>query len=284
MPSTLASSTTRLKSGLEMPSPGFGTWHMGESRASADKERKALHHAFECRFRHFDTAEMYGDGGSEILIGEAFAGFNRSEYFLTSKFYPHHARADQMIEACERSLDRLQTDYLDLYLLHWPGGTPFDETLRGADRLLSQGKIRGFGVSNVDTSMMSRIIDYGLDSLIDVNQVMYNPCRRGIEFDLLPLMQMQNITCIAYTPLEPRALNRNQSFKELANEAGLTTTQLAFAWHLTRNIACPIPKSATPAHIDDLVAASQVTLNDHQLAVIDECFPAPTRSEPLDII
>ncbi len=276
--------TFTLRSGVEMPCPGFGTWHMGDTHNSADQEIAALRHAYNAGFRHFDTAEMYGDGGAEDVLGEALSAFSRDSLFLTSKFYPHHARADQMVQACERSLDRLGMEMIDLYLLHWPGSTPFEETLEGARKLLDQGKIRAFGVSNFDTRGMAQLIDAGMADLIDVNQVMYNPARRGIEFDLLPLLDQQGIACIAYTPIEPWQIEGNADFATIAAEAGLTPVQLAMAWHCARRTACPIPKSATPANIDELAAATEITLTDDQLARIDATFPPPTRAESLDII
>ena len=195
--------TIRLKSGLEMPVFGYGTWKMGEIAADEAEEIATIHQALERGVRHFDTAEMYGDGSTELLLGRALSGADRSSLFLTSKFYPFNASKQAMINSCENSLDRMGTDYIDLYLLHWPGQTAFEETLEGAHYLLEQGKIRAFGVSNFDFHNLGDLIDGGLSNLIDVNQVMYNPARRGIEFDLLPLMQLHTISCVAYTPIEP---------------------------------------------------------------------------------
>jgi len=174
----------------------------------------------------------------------------------------------------------MPVEVIDLYLLHWPGSTPFEETLEGAKTLLDQGKIRAFGVSNFDTRGMARLINDGMADLIDVNQVMYNPARRGIEFDLLPLLNQHGITCIAYTPIEPWQIEGNVDFVAVAVEAGLSPVQLTMAWHCTRRLACPIPKSATPANIEELAAATEVTLTDDQLERIDAAFPAVA----LDII
>ncbi|MEM7056401.1 MAG: aldo/keto reductase [Pseudomonadota bacterium] len=275
--------TASLRSGLEMPCPGFGTWQMGENSRDRDAEVRALRHAFDTGFRHFDTAEMYAEGGAEEVLAEALSTKDRDSVFITSKFYPHHARADQMVRACERSLDRLQMEVIDLYLLHWPGSTPFEETLSGVRALLDHGKIRAFGVSNFDMRLMRQTIDAGMADLIDVNQVMYNPARRGIEFDLLPLLHQHRIPCVAYTPIEPWQIEGNADFAALAAEAGLSPVQLAMAWHCTRQVACPIPKSATPAHIDALATATEVTLSEDQLARIDEAFPPPSRAVTLDI-
>ena len=273
-----------LKSGVELPSPGFGTWRMGEAPGKRAEEIAALRRAVELGFRHFDTAEMYGEGEAERVMAEAFSGLARDRLFLVSKVYPWNAGADDMVAACEASLDRLGTDHLDLYLLHWPGSVPFEETLEGAQRLKESGKIRAFGVSNFDTRGLGRLIDRGLADGIEVNQVMFNPARRGIEFDLLPLMQEHGIACVAYTPLEPGALSRNAGFRAVADAAGMSTAQLAMAWHLTRGLAVPIPKAGRVPHVEALAEAARVTLNADQLAAIDAAFPPPNRPQPLDII
>lgn len=273
-----------LKSGLEMPRLGLGTWRMGEAAGKAGAEADAIRHALDHGFRHIDTAEMYGDGGSEEVIGDALAGRSRDDVFLTSKFYPMNASPSRMVRSCEASLARLGTDHLDLYLLHWPGSVPFEDTLEGARQLLDAGKIRAFGVSNVDVDFMREIVGQGLDALIDVNQVMYSPARRGIEFDLLPYLESLDIACIAYTPIEPAPLARNTRFAALAAERGLSPSELALSWHLTRGRSAPIPKSARPDHIDGLLKAAATTLDAADLAEIDAAFPPPVRPQPLDII
>ncbi len=278
------SRTIRLRSGVEMPALGFGTWRIGEVASDAEREVAALRRALELGFRHFDTAEMYGDGGTESLLGAALAGVPRDELFVTSKFYPWHAEADQVVAACEQSLVRLGLDHLDLYLLHWPGSTPLEDTLEGVRRLLEAGKIRAFGVSNFDTAALGGVFEDGLGELIDVNQVLYNPSRRGIEFDLLPLMREIGVACVAYTPVEPGRVRRNRAFCEIGEAMGLTPAQLSLAWHVTRGVACPIPKSATPAHVEALASAARIALPDDVLAAIDAAFPPPTRSMPLEIL
>jgi diketogulonate reductase-like aldo/keto reductase len=284
IPSESKSKLLKLKSGIEMPSPGFGTWRMGEIPAEAGEEIVALRRAFERGFALFDTAEMYGDGGSEELLGEALAQIARDEIFVTSKFYPWHAAADQVVDACERSLSRLGMDHIDLYVLHWPGSTPFQETLEGARRLLDSGKIRAFGVSNFDVHAMAELVRADLDQLIDANQVLYNPARRGIEFDLLPKLGDSGIACIAYTPLEPSRLSDNNGFGQIAAELGLSPAQLAMAWHMTRGCAVPIPKAAKAAHVDALADAVALDLTQEALDAIDKAFPPPEKAQPLDII
>ena len=273
-----------LKSGLTMPAIGIGTWRMGENPSVESDEVDAILHAIDSGITHLDTAEMYGDGATEDLLGRALAQRRREDLFLTSKVYPWNADTRDMIEACEGSLTRLGTDYLDLYLLHWPGSVPFEQTLAGAERLIADGKIRAFGISNFDTSGLGRIIDAGQDRLIDVNQVMYNPARRGIEYDLLPLMKANRIACVAYTPIEPARLSGNADFRALAGRLGLTPAQLALAWHVTRNVATPIPKASSVAHVDELIEAAGIRLEQAVLEEVDHILPPPSRPQRLDII
>ncbi|MEM7189978.1 MAG: aldo/keto reductase [Pseudomonadota bacterium] len=273
-----------LQGGNEMPMVGFGTWRMGEDASEAHNEIEALQHAYDRGFRHFDTAEMYGSGGSERVLGEALAEVPRGELFVTSKFYPYNAGRADMASACAASLDRLAMDYLDLYLLHWPGSTPIQETLAGAEDLLSQGLIRSFGISNFDAASIAEMRAAGLTDRIAVNQVLYNPARRGIEFDLLPLMQEIGMICVAYTPIEPHRIGANAAFADVARQAGLSPAQLALAWQVTRGVTCPIPKSATKANIDALADAVGTPLSPETLAAIDEACPPPTQPQPLETL
>ena len=276
--------TIRLKSGLEMPAFGYGTWKMGEIAANEAEEIATIHQALERGVRHFDTAEMYGDGSTELLLGKALSKADRSSLFITSKFYPFNASKQAMINACENSLARMGTDYIDLYLLHWPGHPSFEETLEGAHQLLEQGKIRAFGVSNFDFQELGDLIDAGLSDLIDVNQVMYNPARRGIEFDLLPLMQLHTIACVAYTPIEPALLGRNTAFAKLAQSLGFSPAELALSWHMTSGRAAPIPKCSKPHHLEGLLRAGQTALNAEVMSAIDGIFPPPSHAAPLDLL
>lgn len=273
-----------LKSGLVLPPYGFGTWKLGEDPGARATEIAAIRHAIDIGFNHLDTAEMYGDGATEDLLGDAISGIDRTKLNLTSKVYPWNAGAADMVASCEASLARLGTDYLDLYLLHWPGSIPFDDTLEGAERLKSIGKIRAFGVSNFDARGLSRLIDAGLDEMIEVNQVMYNPSRRGIEYDLLPTMDAAGIACVAYTPIEPARLSRNAAFQAVAQDLGLDAAGLAMAWHVNRGAAIPIPKASSVEHVDRLRAAADVVLDAQTLARIDAAFPPPTQAQPLDIL
>ena len=221
-----------LKSGVQLPALGLGTWRMGEEHNDKATEIAAIHRAIDLGLTHIDTAEMYGDGATEDLVGTAIAD-RREGLFLTSKVYPWNAGQTEMIPACESSLRRLGTDHIDLYLLHWPGSIDFAETLEAAERLKRDGKIGAFGISNFDRRGIDRIVDAGQDGPVEVNQVMYNPARRGIEFDLLPRLDELNIATVAYTPIEPAKLDAHPQFVALASDIGLTPVELALAWHMT---------------------------------------------------
>lgn len=273
----------RLRSGAIVPSPGFGTWRLGEG-GDRSGEIAALRYAYDLGFRHFDTAEMYADGESEALLGEAFEANSSDGIFITSKFYPWHADAKGVQDACDRSLKRLGRDHIDLYLLHWPGSVPFEETLAGAEKLLDAGKIRAFGVSNFDNELIGELVQAGLHEKVDANQVLYNPARRGIEYDLLPSMKEAGIVCIAYTPIEPDRMKQNTGFSDIAAELRMTPAELALAWHITRSDAVPIPKSATLRHIEGLARACTSKLSKEVLSAIDDVFPSPKSPQPLDII
>lgn len=275
--------TLEIAPGVHMPDIGIGTWHMGERANSADTEIAALRHARALGFTHFDTAEMYGDGGAEDVLGAAFPGAARDGLFLTSKVYPWNAGRHGMITACDRSLTRLGTDRIDLYLLHWPGSIPFEDTLEGARILLDQGKIRAFGISNFDTAEVTQLIDKGLADLVTVNQVMHNIPHRGVELDLFPLMAGHGITAVAYSPLETGPTAHIPGMADLARAEGLSLAQLVLAWHMTRGLAAPIPKSSNPDHLDDLAVAARTTLSDATLQRIDELAPPPPHPVPLEI-
>jgi len=266
-----------------MPRIGIGTWHMGEDPRAAETEIAALRHARDLGFTHFDTAEMYAEGGAEAILGRAFAGQARDGLFLTSKVYPWNAAAPDMIAACERSLDRLKTDHIDLYLLHWPGSVPFEDTLEGACTLLEPGKIRAFGISNFDTQGLQRLIDHGLTDLMTVNQVMHNIPFRGVELDLFPLMAEHGITAVAYSPLELGPTRTIPGMEELAWDEDLTVAQLVLAWHMSRGLAVPIPKSSRIDHLDALAAAARTQLSPATIAQIDRLAPLPSRPVPLEI-
>ncbi len=226
---------------------------------------------------------MYGEGGAEEILGRAFAGQDRDGLFLTSKVYPWNAAKNDMIAACEQSLKRLRTDHIDLYLLHWPGSVPFEETLEDARLLLDQEKIRAFGISNFDTEGLRQIMDAGMGDLVSVNQVMHNIPHRGVELDLFPFMAEQGITAVAYSPLEIGPTTKIPGIAAIAREENLTVAQLVLAWHMTRGLAVPIPKSSRIEHLDDLAAAAQVQLSPSTLDRIDALAPLPPQPVPLEI-
>jgi len=277
----------RLASGRTMPVLGQGTWNMGEDpRARAD-EVAALRLGLELGMTLVDTAEMYGEGGAEEVVGEAIAG-RRDQVFLVSKVYPHHGDRAGVRAACERSLRRLKTDRLDLYLLHWRGAVPLEETLDAFARLRDEGKILDFGVSNFDLDDMQQATT--LSQGVAANQVLYNLARRGIEWDLLPWCRKQGIPVMAYSPLESNAaeqaplLGRPQ-LRTVAARHGVTPAQVALAWLLRQDGVVTIPKAVQPAHVRANRAALDVAprLTGEDLATLDEGFPPPQRRRPLEM-
>jgi diketogulonate reductase-like aldo/keto reductase len=270
-----------LKNGIAMPTLGQGTWFMGESPSDRKSEVAALQHGISLGLTLIDTAEMYGSGGAEQVVGEAIAG-RRDEVFLVSKVLPTNASRTGTISACERSLKRMKTDMIDLYLLHWPGSHPLHETFAAMNALVQAGKIRAWGVSNFDTGDMVRAgkIDGGNNC---VNQVLYNLGSRGIEWDLLPWQQEHNIATIAYSPLHQTHLLKRGPIQTIAKELGITPAQLALAWLLHQK-TIPIPKSSNLKRIEENRKAWDITLSVEVLKQLDQVFPPPNRKVPLDIL
>ncbi|MEU3269962.1 aldo/keto reductase [Saccharomonospora sp. NPDC006951] len=266
-----------------LPVLGQGTWHMGERERERATEVAALRHGLDLGLGLIDTAEMYGDGGAEAVVGEAIAG-RRDEVFLVSKVLPHNASREGTIAACERGLSLLGTDHIDLYLLHWPGDVPLEETLSAFARLREDGKIRHFGVSNFDTADMNTLwsTPHGPESA--VNQVLYNLTRRGPEFDLLPWCGRQGVPVMAYSPIEQGRLLRDPVLREVARRHEASPAQIAIAWVLSRQGICAIPKAATIAHVEQNAAALDIELSEQDLTELDERFPAPRRATPLEIL
>ena len=230
-----------------------------------------------------DTAEMYGDGASERLVGEAIKG-RRASVFLVSKFYPHNATVRGARVACEDSLRRLGTDCLDLYLLHWRGNVPLEETIEAVEKLQAQGKIRFWGVSNLDTADMQELDGLPGGRNAAVNQLLFNLSRRGIEWDLLPWCKHHGIPVMAYSPMEQARLLRHPALRHLAGERGMTVAQLALAWLLRCEQLIAIPKASTRAHLEENFAALQFELDAGILAELDRLFPPPTRAMPLEML
>ncbi len=272
-----------LPSGEAVPALGMGTWTQGEQAERRKDEIAALQHGIDLGLRLIDTAEMYGEGAAEELVGEAIRG-RRDEVFLVSKVYPFNAGRRSAVAACEGSLQRLGVDCLDLYLLHWRGDIPFAETVDTFERLRQQGKIRHWGVSNLDPQDMQELLAVEHGALVATNQVLYNLSRRGIEWDLLPWCRQQGIPLMAYSPLEQARLLRHQPLRELAAAQGMTVYQMALAWLLRQDGLIAIPKASSRRHVEENHAALDKHLDAETLAALDRIFPPPTRAKPLEML
>lgn len=273
----------QLPGGGELPVLGQGTWGMGERRGQRAAEVAALRRGLDLGLGLIDTAEMYGSGGAEEVVGAAIAG-RRDEVFLVSKVYPHNASRRGAVEACERSLRRLGTDHLDLYLLHWRGSTPLAETMDAFEQLRADGKIKRFGVSNFDPSDMGELFAGELGRRSATDQVLYNLTRRGVEVDLLPWCREQGLPVMAYSPIEQGRLLGEPALRRVAERHEATPAQIAIAWVLAQDGVCAIPKAATPEHVDQNRAALDVELTAADLAELDAAFPAPKRPVPLEVL
>jgi diketogulonate reductase-like aldo/keto reductase len=279
--------TVKLPSGVPAPALGQGTWGMGESSAMRSREAAVLQLGLDLGMTLIDTAEMYGEGGAEEVVGAAIAG-RREGVFLVSKFYPHHATRRLVAEACERSLRRLRTARIDLYLLHWRGSTPLAETLEGLRTLKRAGKIAEYGVSNFDTGDMEEALPpsgQDADSTgIAANQVLYNLSRRGIEWDLLPWLRERGIPLMAYSPVEQGRILNNPALASVAARHQATPAQVALAWLLRNPDIMVIPKASSPAHVRENRAAADLVLGGDDVAELERRFPAPTRKRPLEML
>lgn len=275
--------TVRLPSGENVPALGLGTWMMGDDSGRRADEMAALRRGLDLGMTLIDTAEMYGEGASERLVGEAIAG-RRDEVFLVSKVYPHNASREGTVAACERSLKRLGTDRLDLYLLHWRGKYPLAETVAAFEGLKSAGKIRHWGVSNLDADDMEELLAVPGGEAVAANQVLYNLSRRGIEWDLLPAMQKRGVPVMAYSPVEQARLLGNKQLAALAADHGASTAQLALAFVLDRDGVIAIPKSGRIAHVEDNAGALEVVMTDGLRTALDALFSPPRRATPLEMI
>lgn len=275
--------TIELSSGQAIPVLGMGTWRMGEHHQHRQREIEALRHGLDLGLSLIDTAEMYGEGGAEEVVAEALA-HRRSEAFLVSKVYPYNASRSGAIAACDRSLKRLNTDYLDLYLLHWRGSVPLVETLEAFQTLQQAGKIRSYGVSNFDTEDMAEAAQIKGGEAIAANQVLYNLSRRGVEWSLLPWCQQHNMPIMAYSPIEQGRLLNNRALKQMARSRGVTIAQIAIAWLLHQDGVIAIPKSSRVEHVEQNYAALNLSLSAEELETLDNAFPAPTRPTPLEML
>ena len=274
--------TLQLLSGTEIPILGQGTWRMGEKASQKEAEIAALQLGIDLEMTLIDTAEMYGEGGAEKIVAEAISG-RREEVYLVSKFYPYNASYEGVIQACDRSLARLKTDYLDLYLLHWRGSIPLSETLKGLQHLKQAGKILDYGVSNFDTDDMEEAISLPGGKEIVTNQVLYNLMRRGIEWDLLPWCRERQIPIMAYSPVEQRAFVDNSQLSNIATKYNATTTQIALSWLLHQDNVISIPKATNPQHIKENRAAIDLKLTAEDLQELDRTFKPPSRKMSLSM-
>jgi diketogulonate reductase-like aldo/keto reductase len=275
--------TVALPAGERVPAFGVGTWHMGENPKSRAEEIATLRLAIELGATLIDTAEMYGEGKAEELIGEAIAG-RRDDVFLVSKVYPHNATRRGAVAACERSLRRLNTDRLDLYLLHWRGNVPFEETMAAFMALQKAGKIRHYGVSNLDVDDMEELWSAPGGRNVQTDQVLYNLARRGIEWDLLPWLRERRIPVMAYSPIEQGRIVRNPHLADFAKRYGMTPAQVALAWLLKDDDIIVIPKSAHRERLQENLGALKFRLTPEQLAELDRIFPPPSGPRPLEMI
>ncbi|MBZ9660380.1 aldo/keto reductase [Mesorhizobium sp. ESP-6-4] len=281
MPSLIR--TLKLPSGETVPVLGQGTWKMGEDRRRHADEVAALKLGLDLGMTLIDTAEMYADGGAEEVVAQAIAG-RRDETFLVSKVLPSNASRAGVKRACESSLQRLATDRIDLYLLHWPGSVPLSETVEAFEALKTEGKIRHWGVSNFDTDEMENLVSLPSGGNVQTNQVLYNLSRRGLEFDLAPWSRQRRIPLMAYSPVEQGALARNARLEAVAARHNATAAQIALAWIMMQDGVIAIPKAGRQEHVRQNAAALDIALTAEDLAELDRAFPPPTRKRGLEMI
>lgn len=269
---------------------GLGTWNMGERASAAQSEAGAIRHALELGVRLIDTAEMYADGGAERVLGQALKAFGanrRDELCIVTKVLPQNASRSGTIAACEASLRRLGLDRIDVYLLHWEGRVPYEHTLEAFAELRERGLVRRWGVSNFDLPQLQQWLAterrLGLSGCA-TNQVYYSLLARGPEYDLLPAMAAEGMPLMAYTPLGSGELARDARLDEIAKPLGMSAAQLALAWTVRSGSVAAIPKSSTPARIDENFAAAQAVLAPEVLAQIDVLYPPPNRKQPLQMV
>ncbi len=276
--------TVTLPGGTAVARVGQGTWRMGEGRQTRAHEADALRLGMDLGMTLIDTAEMYGDGGAEEVVADALTG-RREAAFVVSKVVPGNASRTGVIAACDRSLAHLRIDAIDLYLLHWPGRTPIAETIDGFERLRAAGKIRRWGVSNLDTAAMEKMAAAPNGGHCATDQVLYNLASRGIEFDLLPWCAERGIPVMAYSPVgQAGALLRHPALRAVAGRHGITAAQVAIAWTLRHPGVISIPKASNPAHVRENAAAADIVLNEADLIELDAAFKPPARATDLEML
>ena len=275
--------TVTLPSDKRVPAFGLGTWHLGDNRATRMEEIATLRLGLDLGVTLIDTAEMYGEGRSEELVAEAIEG-RRDEIFLVSKVFPHNASRKGAVAACERSLARLRTDRIDLYLLHWRGNVPLAETIEAFVALQKAGKIHHFGVSNFDLADMQELWSVPDGPAVATNQLLYNLSRRGIEWDLLPGLRERRIPVMAYSPIEQAQLTSNPELVDFARRHGMTPAQAGLAWLLAHDDVIVIPKTGRRDRLKENIRALDQRLTQTQLAELDRLFPPPTGPRPLEML
>ena len=261
---------------------------MGDSQRAREEEIKSIRYAIDNGVTTIDTAEMYGNGRSELLVGEAIKGYDREKLFIISKVLPSNAGRGRIFQACEKTLERLGTDYLDLYLLHWRGMIPFEETIECMEELVRRGKIRRWGVSNMDIDDMEEIVNLSEGENCRVNQVLYHLGSRGIEYSLKPFTDRNNIATIAYCPLAQGGRLRGQlleseTVKKIAAKHKITPMQVLLCFVLSQNNMLAIPKASKLEHMKQNIECLKIKLDNDDLRALDKAFPAPVRKVPLDI-
>ncbi len=272
-----------LPDGEEVPAYGQGTWHMGENRRLFEAEVAALRLGIELGVRLIDTAEMYGSGVAEEIVAKA-VGKDRDRLFIVSKVLPYNASQKGVVEACERSLRRLNTDHVDLYLLHWRGSVPLAETLAGFARLQRDGKIRHHGVSNFNLADFKEWVGLSGGETVAANQILYNLGRRGPEWELIPWCRERRIAIMAYSPIEQGRLLGNKALREVAAKRGAAPAQVALAWLVRQEGMIVIPKATQQQHVRENLGALDLTLAPEDLAALDRAFPPPKEPSALGML
>jgi diketogulonate reductase-like aldo/keto reductase len=275
--------TVPLPNGTTMPALGMGTWYLGEQPARHDTELAALRTGIEIGLTLIDTAEMYGEGAAEELVGQAVAG-RRDDIYLVSKVLPHHATRQGTVQACQASLRRLGTDHLDMYLLHWQGRVPLAETVQGFEELVQAGLIGCWGVSNFDAPDLDRLVSVPGGDQVQTDQVLYNLGRRGPEYDLIPRCRQAGMPLMAYSPVDHGRLLEHSAVRDMATVKGVTPAQLAIAWVLRIPDVSVVAKASTRAHVTENRAAMEISFSQAELEQLEAMFPPPSSKEPLDML
>jgi diketogulonate reductase-like aldo/keto reductase len=272
-----------LQDGTAAPALGMGTWYLGEDPDRRDIELDALRAGIDIGLTLIDTAEMYGDGSAEELVGRAIAG-RRDDVFLVSKVLPHHATHQGTVDACQRSLRRLGTDHLDMYLLHWRGRVPVEETVAAFETLVSRGLIRSWGVSNFDAPDLEQLVGLPGGHRAQTDQVLYNLARRGPEYDLIPWCRGRRMPLMVYSPVDHGRLVEHRAVRDMATDKGVTPAQLAIAWVLRLPEVFAVAKASTRAHVIENRAALEIDFSQAELDQLDRLFPPPEDKVPLDVL